>query len=367
MEKKSGKGNTEVGIRHYREGDEEQLNELFKLIFRAERSIEGWYWKFRDNPILDRILISVAVTEENRIVGMYPLLIMEYKVQDEYVISVQLVEISIHPDFRGGWAIKQLKAFLQPPTIASGARFGFGFPTREHAKVGLRYMGYNLLGELPILGVAPGLDIPAGGGLVRRCVRKVKRTVRRGRYLRRVRDWAGEERKGDRALELIEVDRFDGRVDRLWEEVSSDYAVIAHRSPRYLNWRYVDNPNAEFTILCVKEGEGISGYMVFTTVIEEGQKNGVIFDYFHRKSGSGDKLLLRQGIMRLLQAGARTIRCAALPHMPVHEYLVELGFEKWPTSPLVNFEVLDDSIDESVMRNLDQWYLCIGDTDLLGW
>ena len=271
----------EVEIRHYREGDEEQLNELFQLVFHAERDVGSWHWKFRENPALDKILISVAVTEDNRIVGMYPLLIMEYKVQNQYVISVQLVEISIHPDFRGSWVIKQLKAFIQPPTIASGASFGFGFPTREHAKVGLRYMGYNLLGELPILGLSLGRDVPAGSGLLRRAAGKVMRAARHGYYLRRVRNWAGEDRKGSGEFEVVELDRFDEKVDALWEEISSDYPVIAHRSSRYLNWRYVANPNADFTLLGVKDGEAILGYMVLTTTFEEGKKSGIIFDFFH--------------------------------------------------------------------------------------
>ncbi len=53
--------------------------------------------------------------------------------------------------------------------------------------------------------------------------------------------------------------------------------------------------------------------------------------------------------------------------MVIHGHLVELGFEKWPSSPLINFELLDDSLDADVMSDLDQWYIGIGNTDLLGW
>lgn len=347
-----------VDIRYYREGDEEQLNKLFQETFQVHRKIDGWYWKFRDNPITDLVLISLAETKDGRIVGMFPLLIHEYKVKEEIVPAVQLVEISIHPDFRGKWIVKELKYYMQLRTIDTGMGFGFGFPTREHAKVGVRYMGYNLLGDLPILGKS---FVPSSGS--RKAIGLVSLTL----FYSRLFKWGWMERIKHGEVECVELESFNEEFDELWEEISKDYPVIAHRSSRYLNWRYVQNPMSDFTILGARKKGVLNGYMVFTTLIEEGQKNGIVFDFFYRKSDPSAKLLLREGLIRLLRERVKSIRCGALPHTDIHHDLSALGFVKWASSPLVNFEILDDRIDEELMSDLGMWYLSIGDTDLLGW
>jgi len=358
----------EVQIRQYREGDESKLNELYQSVFGVERPLECWYWKYMDNPITDRILISLAETPDGRIVGMYPLLIMEYRVKEEYVLAVQLVEIGIDPDYRGRWIVKELKYFLQPPTISSGVRFGFGFPTREHAKVGVRYMGYNLLGELPIMGLKLNRFSRRGGSSTLRLAGRFLNRIHASRCYRRLfrKEWNDPQRLA--SLDIVEIESFDEEFDDLWEVISRDYRVIAHRSSRYLNWRYVSNTMSDFTLLAARKDGEIRGYMVFTTKVEEGENNGIIFDYIYGKNTPDEgKLLLADGLRRLMREGVKSIRCGALPHTDLHRHLESLGFEKWPTSPVVNFETLDDEIDVKVMSDLNEWYLSIGDTDLFGW
>ncbi len=368
MEDDVGQLKKRVQIRQYREGDENNLNELFQLVFRVERPLESWYWKYRDNPITDLILISLAETPDGRVVGMYPLLIMEIKVKEEYVLAVQLVEIAIHPDFRGRWIVKEMKYFLQPPTIESGVRFGFGFPTKEHAKVGVRYMGYNLLGELPIMGLKLNRFSSSGGGFVRSVAGKIlDRLYFIACSIRFFRQTRGE-RQRRASLQIVEIESFDREFDDLWETISREHQVIAHRSSRYLNWRYVDNMMSNFTILAARKGGKIKGYMVFTTRIEEGEKNGIIFDYIFGKDAPEEgKLLLLDGLRSLMRQRVKSIRSGTLPHTDLHRHLESLGFEKWPISPLVNFESLDERLDVNILGDLNQWYLSIGDTDLFGW
>jgi len=358
---------TGIQIRHYRQGDEGQLNELFRTVFGVQRPLEGWYWKFRDNAVFDRILISVAEREDGLIVGMYPLLVMEYQVRDELFLAVQSVEISIHPDYRGRWIVKRLKSFVQQTAIESGMRFGFGFPTREHAKVGIHFMGYSLLGELPILGISIVRGFKVKGRIVRGVLVRLAYLIRLVHLYLRVTTWAKKEREGNGGFQLVELEGFSEDFDRLWKNVSADYPVIAHRSSRYLNWRYVDNPMADFTVIGAKRNGSLIGYLVFTSLMEGGVRNGIIFDFICRKTESGGKLLLREGLLKLLRRRVKSIRCGALPHTSLYRYLISLGFVKWESSPVVNFEALDERLDAVTMSDLGAWYLSIGDTDLLGW
>jgi hypothetical protein len=42
------------------------------------------------------------------------------------------------------------------------------------------------------------------------------------------------------------------------------------RDKEYLNWRYVDVPDVDYTIYLAEEGEEICGYIVLRCVNEEG-------------------------------------------------------------------------------------------------
>ncbi len=365
MVREDRKLNEGVEILHCREEDGERLNDLFNLVFNKQRELKGWVWKFKDNPAFEQILGSVAVTEDGRVAGMYPLLIAEYKVRNKLALGVQSVEIAIHPDFRGRWVVARLKDKSWEKSNSNGMKFGFGFPTRDHAKVGIRYMKYKLLGDLPIM----GLRINWGWRIKSRMVQRVF-----GRFLYlsgiiyyylRFSRVAQDVHDG---AEITESPGFDGEYDRLWESISREYQVIGHRSSRYLNWRYLENPLADFTILEAKRKGELIGYIAYTTCIEEGQKNGIIFDFICRSDEPAGRSLLKTCLLKLLRERVKAIRCGALPHTHVYGYLEALGFKELPSSPPVCLELFDkEDEDEAVMSDLDNWYLSIGDTDLLGW
>ena len=356
-----------VTLRQYRAGDEEGLNGLYQIVFEAKRPLEGWYWKFRDNPLLDGVLISLALNEDGSVAGMYPLLVMEYKVGDRVSLAVQSSESSMHPDQRGNWIIVHLKEHIRAECVRRGAKFGFGFPTPTHAKIGLRYMKYRLLGEFPVLGTwihgSTPVAVPGCAPLLRRLAAFAGTLRARVRFT----FWARAGRSGPGAPEIVEVERFGEEFDRLWARVSREHAVIAHRSSRYLNWRYVENPMARFIRLAARREGELVGYLVCTAVDEGDGKNGIIFDCFCGRDDPAARPLLRAGLLRLLREGVQTIRCGALPHMSIHGSLRALGFEKWTMSPKIVFEMLDESGDAGLPENLEAWYLAIGDTDLLGW
>jgi hypothetical protein len=152
------KGRSGIEVEYYKNGDEQQLNDLFNLVFKKDRPLNVWEWKFGDNPFLDEVLIVTAVTDDGKIVGMYPFLIAEYKVGNNLGIAVQCVEIAMHPEFRGRWTIVHMKEQswekrIWEDHISERMKFGFGFPTDKHARLGQSYMNYNLIGNLPIMGI----------------------------------------------------------------------------------------------------------------------------------------------------------------------------------------------------------------------
>jgi hypothetical protein len=59
-----------------------------------------------------------------------------------------------------------------------------------------------------------------------------------------------------------EIDAFDERVDRLWEEASRPFDVILMRDAEFLNWRYCDARAGRFTRLAAEQDGRLLGYAV---------------------------------------------------------------------------------------------------------
>jgi len=56
-------------IRPYKKGDEASINDSFNEVFGTNRSIEEWFWKFRPDQNISRIMI--AVDENNTVLAHY--------------------------------------------------------------------------------------------------------------------------------------------------------------------------------------------------------------------------------------------------------------------------------------------------------
>ncbi|MBU0754142.1 MAG: GNAT family N-acetyltransferase, partial [Planctomycetes bacterium] len=62
-------------VRPYEPGDEEGILKLFNTVFSEvnpkfeHRTMEEWYWQFRDSPLGNQT--TVAVAEDGEVIGQY--------------------------------------------------------------------------------------------------------------------------------------------------------------------------------------------------------------------------------------------------------------------------------------------------------
>lgn len=78
--------------------------------------------------------------------------------------------------------------------------------------------------------------------------------------------------------DVVTISRFDERADALWEKVSAGHRVAQIRDARYLNWRYVDNPDA-YTAFGLERGGELTGIVVLTTTVRRGVRVGEVVDF----------------------------------------------------------------------------------------
>ncbi|WP_448206192.1 GNAT family N-acetyltransferase [Azospirillum sp. sgz302134] len=82
---------------------------------------------------------------------------------------------------------------------------------------------------------------------------------------------------------LVEVDRFDKRVDGLWEAAAPQHLCIARRDHAFLNWRFDAVPSAaRHRRFYVMRGDLLMAYVVLRVDRWRGEDVGVVCDYLAR-------------------------------------------------------------------------------------
>jgi len=75
----------------------------------------------------------------------------------------------------------------------------------------------------------------------------------------------------DSNIKISDINRFDERINKLWDVASDSYELMTERTDKYLNWRYCDPRGGDYIIKCAQEQDQILGYIVLR--INERKKN----------------------------------------------------------------------------------------------
>jgi hypothetical protein len=71
---------------------------------------------------------------------------------------------------------------------------------------------------------------------------------------------------------------FDGRFDRLWEEVRPLYPALCLRDARTLQWRYRQHPTGHYQVITAGDGGRLRGYVVLLTYTRAQRRRAKIVD-----------------------------------------------------------------------------------------
>jgi GNAT superfamily N-acetyltransferase len=72
-----------------------------------------------------------------------------------------------------------------------------------------------------------------------------------------------------------DMDRVDGRFDRLWEVLAPRFRVIGRRDSVYLDWRYLQNPVCRQQLVAIERG----GHLLGWAVLEFAPRGCLLVDY----------------------------------------------------------------------------------------
>jgi hypothetical protein len=347
-------------IRKYRAGDETQINDLFNSVFEKSRPLKDWRWKYADNPFMSTQSLSnlITVVESNGlIVALYSNSPVIFKMGDSLLRFAQPVDIIIHPDFQG--VIKLLREIANFEfTICSfddGIQVGFGFPNEIYYPVGKRFLRYKDLCRMPTLlkrlniRLAVRKRLPFLPSLIIDMVQSLSNRIFRASLFFK------DTSKG---IRIIQIERFDSRIDRLWEIAKDRYAILAFRDSRFLNWRFIENPDGPYCILVAEENGETKGYVVLKVKKETDKCIGYIVDILSI-SQKIDEELINAALKYFLREKADYALCRVLIEDELSNSLTKFGFrERGFFKPIpVVYMIFPDNFDESFLKDLKKWHL----------
>jgi GNAT superfamily N-acetyltransferase len=265
-------------VRAYEKGDENEIFELVKVVWGGkvptkERWAKGWSWMNIDNPAGASIIWLAP--HDSMLVGQYPLVMENIKIGEKIVMGAQIADTMTHPEYRRqGIAFVLGKKALSQLRNEDGACV-IGFPTPQAYKLHMK-SGWIDICAFQIMVKPLNINSIFRSYLPHNKV-LLKISTGIGSLILKILTM-NEKSSRDDELMVTKISYFDDRFDNFWKRISNDYDIIIVRNKEYLNWRYVDVPNTDYSIYVAEKKKEICGYVVLGCYKRGDLMLGFIYD-----------------------------------------------------------------------------------------
>ena len=330
-----------VFMRAYDHGDEENILPMFNTVFNSNRTMDHWYWKFRDNPF-GRYNIAVATTEDGVLAAHYcgyPVPFHSSVGNQKEFLSFQIGDTMTNPRFRtlglGTTSVlSQVTKYFYHRFCRDIVPLNYGFNTDNIRKFGERFLGYVYTSHVHYH--VMDLNEKKLGALSR-----VKRFLL--------------------GFTFEKVSSCPREYDLFFDRVCNDYGMLVKRTASYLQWRYLDCPDKVHNVFAVRRFRKLVGWSVFSRKDDVLEWGDALFDkkYLYIV-GSMLSYLHRQFFPEISQIRGW--------FSPAPEWwtnaLRDAGFEvtREPNNLAPGFRIFDDDFSREFLEH--HFYYSMGDSDL---
>ena len=261
--------------RHYRPGDEVQINRLYKSIAGRDRSVAEFAWEWLDTWTGQgsmNLVFDLDREEGDQLIAQYSLIPTPLSVWGRLTVAGKTENCMSHPDHRGSglYSSHERECFEEEKK-----RYSFFFTTAGEVaggavgrvRVKLGYVAFDnwvkytlwlrtgaLREELRAMVAAKGRVgkalAPVLSGLLTTVLQAYSHLRRRRTCGYRV----AIHGAADAPLE---------EIARLWERNRERYGITVDRSVKYLQWRIDDDPYIEHEYLTMHGDAGLLGYVIY--------------------------------------------------------------------------------------------------------
>lgn len=336
-------------------------NAIFEFINNANLIVkvpEQWNWQFIVNPFVKKgeLPICIAVDKNGKVVGqtcsmIEPIKIGEYEFKVGWDINTHVLESQ--RGFGIGTSLQKLNHQsnkINMSLIITEAnrnikkKFG-SIPTTK-------LYSYVLKFKLDSLENYVNKKIIA--------IRFFKLTSIYKALLFLINKWLSYKRKNADFdfLSFKTVSCFGKEIDLLWEKLAPEFDCAIIRSSKYLNWKYVEQPNVWYDLFLVEKDKNVVGYLILRKIND----HGIIVDFlFSKKNKDVITGALNFAVDYFSREGDYNIRIAT----SVKEYqecIKKIGIP-WPVSAKAPMFFSADPFIINTAKTKN-WLLSYGDHNL---
>ncbi len=347
-------------IRDGNEQDLEGILSLRRLVFGGfeedKLRPDFWKWEFTDGPD-GRAFIYLA-EDEGRVAGHFADIPRRFSFNGDVRLGTLSLDLMVHPDFRRRGIFVGMGRYAAERVRKENGIVMTAFPIRKETIAGLLKIGWEVVGELPVL-VYP----LRFRGIINRYLRFPPVSFLLGGAARGFYSLFGGGRKEEmnRGIKIEEITGLDEGFDRFWEKASTAHSVLGVRDRAFLNWRYFRNPVRTYTIYRAMDNGEMVGYLILRKVDLLRFNSAVIVDLLAVNEKSIIPLVAR-GIERSAEMGADLVGCMIPRRHPYYEQLRTIGFI--PSLKTFLFMVYRLAGEEIPLAP-EAWYVNWGDTDVI--
>ena len=336
-------GNTDHTNYLYEDGDEHSILELFREVFKVERSLDQWYWEFRDHPVGKHIWVGKL--PDGKVVSQFTGLPVKTKVFDRTAVFSQIVDSMVHPKCRGGLK----KQGLFKLTLLAYC-YHYGREDRELVQMGLpNPLAYRL-------GSQTCYYVP------------LTKSYAHAKSVN------PDDVDGDPPPEIkVQGERFKVSVsecmpedvDEIWEKVKQRHEIICFRDRDYMTWRYDRNPHWNYLVVELRSEDGVLRGLAVTRTMWLDQPDYAIAEWLVDDASPGAGQALVKVCEHLAKrAGMQRVLCVLNHNAPESRVFEDMGYDLWKTQ----FRLVSHSYEPHIL-NEDQigryWYYSLGDFDVI--
>ncbi|HNU88804.1 MAG TPA: GNAT family N-acetyltransferase [Ferruginibacter sp.] len=311
--------------------------------------------QWQHDHYLKRSFISWIIDDNNCIAGLYSSFFVDFLAEGNRKAAAQSIDTLTDINYRGKGLFTKLASDVNKRLADAGTPFIYGFPNSSSAPGFFKKLGWQKIGD----GSVPFLVRPIRFTFFLKKLMKAKESPAKPLQTATI--------THDKIRAMKDFN--DGRVNALAETFLSGKKYAVCRDSNYLNWRFVEKPDEQYSLYGYYESGVLKGFVVFTVKQKHGGNIGYIMDLIYDpQEGKTGKALLKFAVKAMKQSGADLVLAwnfKESPNRPAFKSnLFFIMPEKLKTIQLFFGACLfDGSIDKAAFFNAANWYISYCDSD----
>jgi hypothetical protein len=262
----------------YSPGDEKGIIELLCVAFPGWKAIKDplayWTWKYLEGP--NPSLVGVA-KDGKRVVGVNHRLMLDYKIGHSIIRSSYGDDVAVSPEYREFGIWKNLKKFTDGKNIENGIKFGYLATENPIVKDNMVKMGYTASKHyLSHLLVIRDQETFLKKKQKNTLVMRVGVSALAGWSKVKQRLTSGPAKTEE--FSIINVAKFDQRMDVFWNRVKNSYDYCIVKNTGYLNWKHSRPWASERMLKLALKDDEVLGFSVLDKLVDGEYCEGSISD-----------------------------------------------------------------------------------------